>query len=345
MMKDMKFLSLLTLALSVTAWAERPACTMRGILEANRNLFPSDSRALALPGDGGIINPFMRAPSSTEITTAILRARAEALIEVPARSSDATLAIAEETRSFMIKMIPHVEQRALIVKRLESATILLEDCYNTEASFTRGTFHIKLCANAAKTPKLALVMTVAHELGHAIDSCHLPSRLYNKIDPLMVNETDFGDTAHVRVQYFLDTDIRRNERQSRILSSIERSGAVHVVDQGIPRSQSLIHGALQCLSTIHQSYPAPLPDESQDCGGSHSEVSAQVWAAKVIVEYLRAHPPQSPQELISLFANSLPSYKHPKPTGKELDMDLLVLSNPFTQAQYGCEPQPVRSCL
>ncbi len=273
-------------------------------------------------GQGGFINPFYTGPSSNPdgVMEMASARKARLLTGVQPRPLEEGQQIVEEIRESMIREIsgsgqlsPH---QALMVQRIRDLRITISNCAGAEGSNDSTTYEIRLCQNALKMPKLALVSLVGHEIGHSLDLCGLESHRYHNHD------------TGVR---FLDT------------TPVDKTNA-EITDRGIPLAENPLVSTYSCLNQ-NNNYYRPLPERhEQICGETlYTESGAQIWAARATAQFVKAHPP-SREEAIGLFANSMTGMTKGT-TNKEHDIDTIYFSEPEIRNMFGCSAKPTQNCL
>lgn len=302
-------------------------CSMRTILQENSSLMPPDKEVIEpVRGQGGFINPFYTGPSSAPDGIAEMPSvrKSRLLGNIQPRPLEEGQQIVSEVRESMMREIagsgnqsPH---QRLMIERVRDIKITISDCQGAEGSNDSTQYEIKLCQNALKMPKLALVSLIAHELGHSLDLCNLGSKRYHN---------------HSTGQRFLDTspDITREMRQ-----------AAELTDNGIPLAENPLIGAYQCLNQTNDYY-RPIPSERTElCNETlYTESGAQIWAARATGQFVKAHPP-SREEAIGLFANSMTGMNKGT-TNKEHDIDSIYFADANIRDIFGCSPKPSQNCL
>lgn len=298
-------------------------CSMRNILSENMGLMPADKEVIEpVRGQGGFINPFYNGPTSAPDGIAEMPSvrKSRLLTGIQPRPLEEANQIVDEIKESMMRVIAgegaQSSHQLLMISRIRDLKINMTNCQGAEGSNDSTTYEIRLCQNALKMPKLALVSLVAHEIGHSLDLCNLGSKRYHN---------------HSTGARFLDT------------TEVDTSNA-EITDRGIPLNENPLLGSYSCLNQSNNYY-RPIPDDRQTlCSDTmFTESGAQIWAARATGQFVKMHPPTR-EEAIGLFANSMTGMNKGT-TNKEQDIDSIYFAEPEIRGMFGCTPKTTQHCL
>lgn len=355
--------ALLPILLSIST-AHASECSVRDVLNQNLNSFPVDQQIIEpVKGQGGFLNPFYKeppTPPSNEITERPVQRRARLLNGVTERSETETTQIIQEVKDLLLREIAgsNVNQspaQQLMLKRIQDLQVTLQDCNDVEGRNSHAIYEVKLCKNARKMPKLALVSLVAHELGHSIDLCNLGGQRYERphshtnlslpgnIEDENLREfvTEVKESSN---PFLLDSPMARTPDSLRQFTQLIEANGFRKVDEGLPLSSNPLIHPFACLAREYKTYKNIPETREELCRGSHhTEAGAQIWAARITGNYMAATSPTI-EEKLGLFANSVGSLSK-GPAGKEVDMNAIYFSDPNIQRAFGCTPSPQQQCM
>lgn len=355
--------ALLPILLSIST-AHASECSVRNVLNQNLNSLPTDQQIIEpIKGQGGFLNPFYKeppTPPSNEITERPVERRARLLSAVTERPEAETNQIIQEVKDLLLQEIAgsNVAQspaQQLMLKRIQDLQVTLQDCNDVEGRNSHAIYEVKLCKNARKMPKLALVSLVAHELAHSIDLCNLGGQRYQRphshtnlsIPTDIEDEGLRGFVTEVRESsnpFLLDSPMARTPENLRRFTQLIEENGFKKVDEGVPLSSNPLIHPFACLAREFKNYKKIPETREELCRGSHhTEAGAQIWAARITGNYIATTSPTN-EEKLGLFANSMGSLNK-APSGKEIDMNAIYFSDPNIQRAFGCTPSPQQQCL
>lgn len=345
---------------------------MSEILKRDSALLPQDKPYIETPGGGAFVNPNYTFASSLAEGRRLTEVRKTILEPVRPRSEESSRALVGKIRSQMIDEIKKssaggvlTNEQKLMIKRIEKINVVFSDCSHVEARNSNTIYTIQLCSNVNKMPRLALASLIAHEMAHSIDLCSLGRKFLKKT----VAETRFdkiwkekfgqaeNDLA-IRLKaisspdsiYLLDNSFREPSVYSNF-SSLIQSGHLQVVDSGVALNLNPALSTYKCLANQVTGYARVPTSEDMACENtSYTESSAQIWAARIVANYVNENPPSSRLEALGLFANSTnisfgPGRKSDLANNKEADMNNIYLSEPSLQKLFNCQPEPKQNCM
>ncbi len=362
-------------------WAfaqQRPSCDVEQILRAHQNSLGTTQARIPLSDGSSFINPFYSGTRTDNdydlpIMGVIGSDEDQGISQQPQQEVQTPLTIPRtsqqadrlfnETRDLMIAQISGQsdipgEQQSLMIERLRQLKLNINDNCNVLAFNSLPAQVISMCDRTLRLPTLSLVSILAHEIGHSIDLCNLGCPRYHR------NQTRTPMAEHLRTQspnqdaknFFSQVDqfqgstslILKNpppgvEQQMNLL--VER-GVYRLAEQGIALENNPARQAYRCLSQAGSHY-RPLPsDQAGVCQGSDfSEASAQIWSARAVADYIKAHPPQNLNDRLGLFAAAELDIMTSKGSRKITDYNQIFLSEPSIRRMFNCEPQPQQNCM
>lgn len=336
-----------------------PHCTERDIFRQYKRYFPEDKEMVTLPDGGGMINPFFinQTSNGEMIVERQTTRRARLLKDVSAISEADALKIIDKVILIFIQEIAGStpenrlnSSQKLMIKRIQLLNFEFVARNNAEASHSTSHLSISIVNSALKSPRLAFVALIAHEIGHALDLCHLSANLlqrHNPIDPsILLDDKSLKELVSSASGFGLDAQARKDPIVSQLIDSLIQNKSLQVVEQGIPLESNPALAVYNCLSQNSEPRSRyPILDKNLVCQGSDfTETGAQIWAARITAKYLQLNEPASRLDALGLFAYSLPSFVKDTPDIKELDMDKIYLAQESMQEIFGCRSQNV-SCM
>ncbi len=340
-----------------------PPCSTREILQQNKHFFPQDKEIVKVTeGNGGyIINPFFEKPQNVNaegirVVESQSSNRQKLLGDLPGITEVEALRVINEISEILIKEISGSKtenqlnaSQKLIINRINSFSYSFTDRGLAEASHSTSNLTIRIKNSALKSPRLAFVSLMAHEMGHALDLCHLSAHLLEKTIPA-IDTSSLPDDKSLQELCTrglgLDAQVRKDPSSELALKALLQNGSFKTIDHGIALSQNPTLPVYTCLAENNQTRALyPTLDQTQVCQKSnYTETSAQIWAARIVSNYIQLHPPASKLEALGLFALSLPSFTKDTPGNKESDMDQIYLGQAAIQDMFNCKPQRA-SCM